>query len=75
MQYFLDKPVVNETGLEGRYTFGLKWVPDDLKGTVDGDGPPGMFTAIQEQLGLKLEATKGPVDVMVMDRVTRPSAN
>ena len=75
MQYFLDKPVVNETGLDGRYTFALKWVPDDMKGAVDGDGPPGLFTAIQEQLGLKLEATKGPVDVMVMDRVTRPSAN
>jgi len=75
MQYFLDKPVVNETGLDGRYDFVLKWVPDDLKGAVDGDGPPSMFTAIQEQLGLKLEVAKGPVDVMAMDRVTRPSAN
>jgi uncharacterized protein (TIGR03435 family) len=75
MQYFLDKPVVNETGLDGRFTFTLRWTPDDFKGTTDGDGPPGMFTAIQEQLGLKLEVSKGPVDVMVLDRVTRPSAN
>ncbi len=75
MQYFLDKPVVNETGLEGRYTFVLKWAPDDLKGVPDADTPPGLFTAIQEQLGLKLEVAKGPVDVMVMDRVLRPSAN
>jgi len=74
MQYFLDKPVVDETGIDGRYSFVLKWTPDDMKG-ADGDGPPALFTAVQEQLGLKLEATKGPVEVMVMDRVLRPSAN
>jgi uncharacterized protein (TIGR03435 family) len=74
MQYFLDKPAVNETGLEGRYDFSLKWMPDEL-GTSEENGPPGMFTAIQEQLGLKLEAKKGMVEVLVVDSLGRPTGN
>jgi uncharacterized protein (TIGR03435 family) len=81
----LDRPVVNQTGLEGRYDFNLKWTPDDSQfsgmgakippPTDSADAPPGLFTAIQEQIGLKLDATKAPADVLVIDKVEKPSAN
>jgi uncharacterized protein (TIGR03435 family) len=74
MQYFTDRPVVNETGLEGEYDFALRWAPDDLK-VGDASGAPGLFTALKEQLGLKLEPAKGPVTVMVVETVARPSEN
>ena len=74
MQYFADRPVVNETALEGKYDFELKWAPDDLKAT-ENSGAPGLFTAVKEQLGLRLDAAKGPVRVLVVDNVQRPSAN
>ena len=74
MQAFLDKPVVDETGLAGRYDFVLKWIPDELS-TNDPNAPPGIFTAVREQLGLKLERTKGPTDVLVIDHVERPTEN
>jgi uncharacterized protein (TIGR03435 family) len=76
---------VDKTGLTGNYDFSLNWTPDDLaassQGNRDGvqsgadDSGPSIFTAIQEQLGLKLESTKGPVQVMVVDNVTRPTEN
>ncbi|HEV2710778.1 MAG TPA: TIGR03435 family protein [Edaphobacter sp.] len=74
MQVYMDRPVVDETNLPGRYDFILKWTPDNVL-TNEPDAPPGLFTAIQEQLGLKLEATKGPTDVLVIDQIQRPSAN
>ncbi len=74
MQYFMDRPLVDETGLPEMYDFTLKWAPGDAQ-SPDGNAPPGIFTAVQEQLGLKLEARKGPVDVVVIDRLERPSAN
>jgi uncharacterized protein (TIGR03435 family) len=76
MEYFLDRPPVNETGIKGRYDFTLKWTPDTMKvADPDTDALPGMFTALKEQLGLKLEPAKGLVDVLVVDAVARPSAN
>ncbi len=74
MQYFLDKPVVNETGLTGRYDFKLRWLPNELQNT-DADAPTSVFTAVQEQLGLKLEVKHGPVDVLILDHVNRPTEN
>jgi uncharacterized protein (TIGR03435 family) len=84
----LDKPVVDETGLPDRYDFVLQWTPDEsqfiqMQGTgvhvpaasVDADAPPGLFTAIQNQLGLKLEAKKSMANVIIVDRIERPSAN
>ncbi len=81
----LDRPVVDRTGLEGRYDFQLTWTPDETQfggrgGQVPppadpSTAPPGLFTAIQEQLGLKLDATKLPVDVLVVDRVEKPTEN
>ncbi len=83
-----DKPVVDQTGLKDRYDFTLKWTPDDsqfaqFRGAVsitppktdDPNAPPSLYTAVQEQLGLKIEATKAPDDVIVIDHVEKPSPN
>jgi uncharacterized protein (TIGR03435 family) len=69
----LGRIIVDKTGLTGRYDFNLKWTPDGVEPS-DQSGPD-IFTAIQEQLGLKLESAKGPVDVIVIDRIEKPSAN
>jgi uncharacterized protein (TIGR03435 family) len=84
----MDRPVVDQTGLKDRYDFLLKWTPDESQfaqfrgtgvkmpaATSDPNAPPGLYTAIQEQLGLKMEATKAPDDVIVIDHVEKPSAN
>ena len=69
-----DRPIVDQTGLQGRYDFDLRWTKDETR-TTDPNAPPGLFTAIQEQIGLKLEATKAMADVLVVDKVERPGAN
>jgi uncharacterized protein (TIGR03435 family) len=74
INYFTDRPVVNETGLAGRYDFTLKWMPDSAAESESGQ-IPGLFTAMQEQLGLKLEPKKGLVAVLVVQKVERPSEN
>lgn len=71
----MDHPVVDETGLTGKYDFELKWADDDTNATADVSTAPGLFTALQEQLGLKLEPTKAPADVLVIDKLERPGAN
>jgi uncharacterized protein (TIGR03435 family) len=81
----LDRPVVNHTGLEGRWNFLLKWTPDESQFGGMGikipppsdaaDAPPPLFTAIQEQIGLRLDAAKTPVKVLVLDKLEKPSAN
>jgi uncharacterized protein (TIGR03435 family) len=75
MKFFMDRPVVDQTGLNGRYDFQLKWTFDESKVPADGTAPPELFTAIQEQLGLKLDAVKAPAEVLVVDKVERPGAN
>jgi uncharacterized protein (TIGR03435 family) len=80
-----DKPVVDHTGLTDRYDFNFKWTPDDsqfvqFRGssplpTPRDDAPPSLYTAAQEQLGLKFESTKAPDDVIVIDHVEKPSPN
>jgi uncharacterized protein (TIGR03435 family) len=69
-----EKPVVDQTNLPGRYDFTLLWTPDSLR-TTDPNAAPGLFTALQEQLGLKLESTRAPIDVFVIDAATRPTQN
>jgi uncharacterized protein (TIGR03435 family) len=66
--------VLDKTGLAGQYDVELKWSPDDV---VDGDPDKAIsiFTALQEQLGLKLQSAHGPVNTLVIDRVEMPSAN
>jgi len=85
----LEQPVVDQTGLGAtRYDFQLKWTPDATQGGIGGpppnappaaadpaDAPPDIFLAFQQQLGLKLENTKAQVDVMVIDRLEKPSEN
>ncbi|MGA2880786.1 MAG: TIGR03435 family protein [Bryobacteraceae bacterium] len=81
----LDRPVVDQTGLPGRYDFLLTWTPDETQfgglgikvppPTDKADAPPDLFTAIQQELGLKLESTKAPVEVLVVDKVEKPTEN
>jgi bla regulator protein BlaR1 len=76
----LQRPIVNNTGLEGNYDFKLEWTPDlepsaPVGQPRDASGGPSIFTALQEQLGLRLEAGKGPVDVLIIDHVDKPSKN
>lgn len=76
----LGRPVVDGTGLTGQYDFKLQWVPDESQPNSGGEvAPPdatgpSIFAAIRE-LGLKLEAIKGPVEVLVVDSVEKPSEN
>ena len=70
----LGRVVLNQTGLSGRYDLSLRWTLDDVAPSSP-DAPSGIFTAIQEQLGLKLESKKGPVPVLVIDSVEKPSPN
>ena len=91
LSHQLGRTVLDQTGLKGKYDFALKWTPDqssagDVHG-ADGVKPgaesapppdssgPSIFTAIQEQLGLKLESTKGPVESIVIEHIERPSEN
>ncbi|AFL86894.1 Protein of unknown function (DUF3738) [Terriglobus roseus DSM 18391] len=76
----LDRPVVDHTGLTGRYNFNLEWQPDetqfsgDIPAPADSQSPP-LLVAMQEQLGLQMKAVKGPVDTIVIDRADKPSEN
>ncbi len=77
----LDRPVVNKTGLTGKFDFDLEWAPDESQfggdlpvASADAPSAP-LFTAVQEQLGLKLEATKGPVQAIVVDGAEKPVEN
>ena len=72
----LRRPVVDRTGLTGRYDFELEWRPDigPCPDTAN-DNAPSIFTALQEQVGLRLESIKGPVETIVVDRAERPSEN
>ena len=72
---YVDRPLVDQTELKGRYDFNLRYTCDESRAPTDGTAPPGLFTAIQEQIGLKLEPVKAPAEVLVIDAVERPSAN
>jgi bla regulator protein blaR1 len=79
-----DRVVVDKTGLTGKYDFTLKWTPESAPrpGTMEADNgtpqennTPGLFTALEEQLGLKLESQKGSVETLVVDSIERPTPN
>jgi uncharacterized protein (TIGR03435 family) len=77
LAYIIQQPVVDETHMEGRYNVVLTYTPDPGSGvpTAAGDGP-SIFTAMEEQLGLKLEPRKVPVDIFVVDHCQRtPTEN
>jgi uncharacterized protein (TIGR03435 family) len=69
----LSRPVFDKTGLTNRYDIDLTWTPENSTAT-DSSGPD-IFTAIQEQLGLKLESAKGPVETLVVDHIEEPTPN
>lgn len=81
LQSELGRPVEEATGLTGKYDFKLEWAPDEGQPNSGGEiAPPGapgasIFRAIQEQLGLKLEARKSPGEVLVIDYAGKPSGN
>jgi len=74
-----DRTVLDLTGLTGKYDVLLKWTDDRGPGAADnglpGEEIPGLFTALQEQLGLRLQPGKGPVQTLVVDHVERPTEN
>jgi uncharacterized protein (TIGR03435 family) len=69
-----ELPVVNRTALDGVYNLKLLWTPDN-ENPNRPDSPPSLFTAIQEQLGLRMQSQKAPVEVLVIDRAEKPTAN
>jgi uncharacterized protein (TIGR03435 family) len=81
----LDRPVQDLTDLKERYDFTLRWTPEDKPSDSQGGGQdsavpidtdgPSIFTAVQEQLGLRLELQKAPTVVLVIDRVESPTEN
>jgi uncharacterized protein (TIGR03435 family) len=75
-----DRPVVDQTSLTGKYDFDLEWHPDESQfgGNIPGNpdsSKPDLFSALQQELGLRLEATKGVVEALAIDRVEKPSDN
>jgi uncharacterized protein (TIGR03435 family) len=70
----VDRPVVDRTGMSGEFDLDLTYLPEVPTRFASPDAP-SIFTAVQEQLGLKLDPATGPVDVLVIDRVERPTAN
>jgi uncharacterized protein (TIGR03435 family) len=68
----VGKVVVDKTGLTGRYNFSLDWTPEKLESVRDGDEAPPIFTAIQEQLMLKLESAKVTIQAIVVERAEKP---
>lgn len=73
LQYLLNRTVVDKTGLTGKYTFTLQWEQDENASSEDAEA--SFLKAFPDQLGLKLESGKGPVEVIVIDRIERPSGN
>lgn len=74
LSHTAGRPVVDKTGLAGYYVYTLDWFPANLIAPADLDAP-SMFDALQEQLGLKLESTRGPVERLVIDQAGKPSQN
>src|SRR5665213_1540002 len=71
----LSRTVVDKTGLKGKYDLTLTWSPDDGSTAASDSSAPSLFTALQEQLGLKLQPAKGPVETLVVDHIEMPSEN
>ena len=71
----LGRPVFDRTGLTGAYDIDIRWTPDGSDGQTPPGDAPSIFTALQEQLGLKLAPEKDQVEVLVIDKVERPALN
>jgi uncharacterized protein (TIGR03435 family) len=83
LQGNVDRPVVDRTGLSGRFDIALDWAPDEfqppdigLNSAAGADASfPNLYTALRDQLGWKLESRKAPVEILVIDHIERPSEN
>ena len=84
LSMLLNRSVIDKTGLPGKYDFTLNWTPDESNnpnffpssaGQPPDPAGPSIFSALQEQLGLKLETGKGPAKVIVIDHIEKPSGN
>ena len=75
LSYQVHRTVIDKTALAGKYDFTLEWTPDDRTAADIDAAPPSIFTALQEQMGLKLQAAKGPVETLVVDSVMPPTEN
>jgi uncharacterized protein (TIGR03435 family) len=77
----ISRPVIDRSGLDGRYDFTLEWVPptsvtaDAAQSDAPRETGPSVFAALEEQFGLRLESSRGPVEVLVIESATRPSPN
>jgi uncharacterized protein (TIGR03435 family) len=72
----LSRMVLDRTGLKGQFDFELRWTPDNLRapaGQAQANDAPSIFAALQEQLGLRLESQRGPVEFVVVDSIERPT--
>ena len=74
LNFYEDRPVINDTALAGKYDFTLSWSPD-VAANSDNDSAPPLVTALKDQLGLALTAVKEPAPVLVVDHVEQPSPN
>jgi uncharacterized protein (TIGR03435 family) len=81
-RFVLDRPAVDQTGIIGHFDLVLRWTPDNVRADgklgdsqEDASAPPSLFTAMKEQLGLKLQPTKAATDVFLIDQVEQPSVN
>jgi uncharacterized protein (TIGR03435 family) len=69
----VDYPVLNRTGLDGKFNLKLEWTPESNR--PEPNPGPSLFTAVQEQLGLRIRPQKAPIEVIVIDRAERPTEN
>jgi uncharacterized protein (TIGR03435 family) len=73
----VNRDVIDRSGLSGTYDFVLRWTPENFQNPAGNAGPSRdgtlIFTALQEQLGLRLDAQRGPVEFLIIDRVERPT--
>jgi uncharacterized protein (TIGR03435 family) len=77
LESLLSQPVVNMTHIDGIYDLKLEWTPEDVRNRAPSDPTqaPSIFTALEEQLGLKLEPQKVPIEIIVVESAERPSEN
>jgi len=82
MAWLLGRPVVDKTGLTGLYDYKLEWTPDQVQlasdetsGRPADENVPSLTSALQEQMGLRLQSQKGPVEIIVVDRAEKATAN
>lgn len=75
LNFFMDRPVIDQTNLAGKWDFEWRWARDETRVATNPDAAPDLFTAIQEQLGLRIDSVKAPIDALIIDHAERPSAN